>query len=133
MIQHTAMAIVLLSAIFLIILACLSIFTPKHAIRFLGGFASSAKTHYLEMIIRLIVGTAFIINAPNMLYSKVFMIFGWLLVGSTAILILLPWRWHNLFGQKIASPVIQQAWLIGIGSLMLSALVIFSSLQQLNY
>lgn len=127
------MAIVLLSAIFLFILACLSLFTPKHAIRFLGGFASSAKTHYLEMIIRLIVGTAFIINAPNMLYSKVFMIFGWLLVGSTAILILLPWRWHNLFGQKIASPVIQQAWLIGIGSFLLSAFIAFAALNNFNH
>ena len=133
MLQHTAMAIVLLSAIFLIILACLSLFTPKHAIRFLGGFASSAKTHYLEMIIRLIVGTAFIINAQNMLYSKVFLIFGWLLVGSTAILILLPWRWHNLFGQKIASPVIQQAWLIGIGSFLLGSFIAFAALNNFNH
>lgn len=132
MIQNIALAIVLLSALFLFILACLSLFTPRHAVRFLGGFASSAKAHYLEMIVRLIVGAAFIINAQYMLYSKVFMIFGWLLVGSTVILILLPWRWHQLFGQKIASPVIRQAWLIGIGSLLLSAGIFFAALKNIN-
>jgi len=130
MIQIAAQAIVLLSALFLFALACLSLFIPRLAIWFLGGFASSAKTHYLEMIIRLIVGIAFIINAPTMLYTKVFIIFGWLLVGSTAILILLPWRWHHLFAQKFASPVIRQVWLIGIGSLLLSAFILFAALKN---
>lgn len=133
MIQNTALTIVLLSALFLFILACLSLFMPRHAVRFLGGFASSAKAHYLEMIVRLIVGAAFIINAPTMLYSKMFMIFGWLLVGSTVILILLPWRWHQLFGQKVASPVIRQVWLIGIGSLLLSAAIFFAALKNINH
>lgn len=131
MIQNTALVIVLLFTFFLLVLACLSIFTPKHAVRFLGGFASSAKTHYVEMIIRLIVGIAFIINAPSMLYPKVFMIFGWLLVGSTAILILLPWRWHQLFSQKIASPVIHQVWLIGVASLLLSAFIFFATMKNI--
>jgi hypothetical protein len=133
MIQSIAQILVLLSALFLFFLACLSLFTPKHAVRFLGGFASSAKAHYLEMIVRLIVGAAFVINAPTMLYSKVFMVFGWLLVGSTVILILLPWRWHQVFGQKIASPVIGKTWLIGIGSLLLSAAIFFAALKNTNH
>jgi hypothetical protein len=133
MIQNIAQIIVLLSALFLFILACLSLFIPRHAVRFLGGFASSAKAHYLEMILRLIVGAAFVINAPFMLHTKVFMIFGWLLVGSTVILVLLPWRWHQLFGQIIASPVIGKTWLIGIGSLLLSVVIFFAALKNTNH
>jgi hypothetical protein len=129
MIQNIAQILVLLSALFLFILACLSLFTPRHAVQFLNGFASSAKTHYLEMVIRLIVGAAFVINAPNMLYCKVFMIFGWLIVVSTVILILLPWRWHQLFGQKVASPVFQHVWIIGIASFILSVFIFFVTLK----
>lgn len=128
MIQNIALTIVLLSALFLFILACLSLFTPRHAVRFLGGFASSAKTHYFEMIVRLIVGTAFVIYSPSMLFTKVFLIFGWVIVGSTIILLLLPWRWHHLFGQRFASPVFQHVWIIGIGSFILSAFILFSTL-----
>ena len=128
MIENAALAIVLLAALFLLGLAALSFFAPSSAVRFLDGFANSARVHYLEMLVRLTVGFAFVARAPRMLYPNAFLLFGWALVVSTVILLLLPWRWHQRFGQKFVPPVIRHVWLFGLVSLPLGGVIVFAAL-----
>ncbi len=69
--------------------------------RFLNLFASSARTHYIEQVLRLVVGTSLVIFSPLMWYSYVFQIFGWLFVVTTLGLLLVPWQWHHRFAERV--------------------------------
>ncbi len=99
MINLLASILVLLTGIYLMSLAVISLLSPARATRFLGGFASSAFTHYLELGLRLIAGGAILLYAPRMLFSDFFLIFGWVLVVTTVGLFAVPWQWHHRFAQ----------------------------------
>lgn len=129
MIEILALAIVVLTALFLFGLAAASFLAPSFAARFLGGFAGSARAHFLEMFFRIIVGCAFVAYSPNMRYSKAFFLFGWGLVVSSTILVLLPWRWHHRFAQQVVPPITRHVWLFGIVSLPLGGVILFAVLS----
>lgn len=129
MIEILASAIVVLAALYLLGLAATSFLAPFHAARFLNGFAGSARIHFLEMLVRFIVGCAFITYAPRMLYPSAFLLFGWVLVVTTVILLLLPWRWHHRFARKFVPPITRHVWLFGIVSLPLGGVILFAVLH----
>ncbi len=126
MISVVASAIVVLAAIYLIGLAATAFVAPAYATRFLNGFAGSARAHVTEMVIRITVGCSLLVYAPHMLYQGAFEVFGWLLVISSAILLLLPWRWHQRFAQRVVPPITRRAWLIGIVALPLGGVILFA-------
>ena len=130
MIEIIAMLIVIVAALFLIGLSAFTFFAPAFIARFLNGFASSSRVHYLEMLARLTAGSALIIYSPRMLFSNIYWLFGWAIVISTAILIVLPWQWHNRFAQKALPPLTSKVWLFGIFSLPLGAVILFSVLYE---
>jgi hypothetical protein len=129
MIERVSAAIVLLAALYLLGLAAISFIAPHRAARFLNGFASSPRVHFSEMLLRLIVGCAFVMNASRMLYSEAFWLFGWLLIVTTVVLLLLPWRWHHRFAQKVVPPITRHVWLFGIVSLPLGGAILFAVLR----
>lgn len=100
MINRLSSILVLLTGFYLIGLALVVLLSPARATRFLGGFASSAFTHYLELVLRLIAGVAVLLYAPQMLFSSFFVIFGWILVVTTVGLFAVPWQWHQRFAQR---------------------------------
>jgi hypothetical protein len=95
-----AAVIVVLSGLWLIGLAAAAFVWPERVKDFFGKFASSAFTHFLEMFVRIIVGTAFVIYAPQMKFSVVFTAFGWLLILTSAILFFVPWKLHRRFADR---------------------------------
>lgn len=99
MMSLLASILVLLTGLYLIGLAVGLFLSPARATRFLGGFASSAFTHYLELVLRLIAGGAILLCAPQMLFPNFFVIFGWILVLTTVALFAVPWQWHRRFAQ----------------------------------
>lgn len=131
--MHTMTAIlaliaVLTTGLYFICLAVLSFSAPARASRFLHGFASSALTHYIELFLRLVVGAAFLVRGPSMLFSRVFVAFGWILVVTTAVLVLVPWKWHNSFAQKSVPHAVRYLPLVAIASLVLGGLIIAAAL-----
>ena len=99
MINLLASILVWLTGLYLISFALVMLLAPARAKRFLGGFANSAFTHYLELGLRLIAGVAILLYAPQMLFSNFFVIFGWILVVTTVVLFAVPWQWHQRFAQ----------------------------------
>ena len=89
----------------LIALLIVTLFKKETVIAFLSLFASSAKAHYIEQIYRLVVGLGLFIYADHMLFSEVFKIFGGLLIATSVLLIMLPWKWHYKLG-KWAGPIV---------------------------
>lgn len=94
--------------------------------RFVLAFASSARAHFTEQALRLVAGTAFILFAPEMRYPWVFEIFGWVLIVTSALLLLIPWRWHRWFAQKVLPPVVRHLRLFSLVALGLGGFVLWA-------
>ena len=97
MINLLASILVWLTGLYLIGFALVSLLSPARARRFLGGFANSAFTHYLEIVLRLIAGVGILQYTPHMLFPNFFVIFGLILVVTTIGLLAVPWQWHRRF------------------------------------
>jgi hypothetical protein len=124
MIEQAAFSITCLVAGYFIVLGTAGLIAPSVAKRFLMGFASSASAHYTELLIRLMVGAALLIQAPKMLYADVFSVFGWLLIATSAILLLFPWRWHQRFTETSVPQALRFLPVIGLCALTFGILLI---------
>jgi hypothetical protein len=118
-ISHTfAFVVVLLAGGYMMNLGLLSLISPLRATRFLFGFATTASAHYLELSLRLIAGAAFVVASPDMLLSELFLVFGWMLIITTAVLAAMPWRWHSRFAARAVSRAVPHLRLIATVSLL---------------
>jgi hypothetical protein len=123
-------SVVVAFGLWLIGLAAFILVAPARAGRFLMGFASSARAHYAEQGLRLIVGTAVAIFAPMMMFPALFRVFGWLIVLSTLGLLLLPWRWHRRFARRVMPPVVRHGKWFAVASFILGAFVLFAAIPR---
>ena len=114
-------AIILLVGVYFVTLGAMSLFAPAKAKTFLLGFADSAFKHYLELSIRLIVGGSILVQAPHLIYSDVFTLFGWILIGTTVCLLFIPWKWHRRFAEKAVPIAVGYLPIIGVASFALGA------------
>lgn len=112
--------------LFLIGLAVVIAANPSLAERFLRSFASSARAHYTEQILRLLVGAAIVNFASSMWYSDLFKLFGWLIAVTAVGLLLVPWRWHHKFGMRVMPLVFRHMRLFALGASPLGAFVLYS-------
>lgn len=124
MLGALATGIVLLSGLYLVGLGLLSLLRPSQASGFLLGFARSARAHYLELLLRMLAGFAFVIESPKQAFELPFYVFGWLLVGTTACLLLIPWQWHRRFAQWGVPQAIRYLGLVGFVSVALGASIL---------
>jgi len=124
MTEFSALAVVVLAGLYLIALGAAGLFAPVRACRFLLGFAGSPLKHYSELVLRFLVGGAFVLHSPRMLFSEAFGLFGWVLLVTTAVLVLLPWRWHDRFARYAVPRATRYIMLIGVSSLVLGGLIL---------
>lgn len=118
MIVFTAAVVVVLAfALYLVVLGVGAFAFRPAVTTFLLGFASSAWAHYLEMSVRLLVGASFIVVAPRMAWPLVFGGFGWILVGTTLPLLLVPWQWHHRLARRIVPPFLRVLAFVGLCSI----------------
>ena len=121
-------SVVIASGLWLIGLATAVVVVPARASTFLAGFASSARAHYTEQLLRLIAGAAMVVFAPEMRFTRLFDAFGWLLILTAAVLLLMPWRWHRRFGEWAIPLAIRHPKLLALGAFVLGAFIVFSAL-----
>lgn len=124
-----AVAVVLAFGGFLIGLAAVLVFRPTAGERFLRSFAGSARAHYLEQGIRLIVGVALVVGSRGTGYPDLFRGFGWLIIASTVVLLLTPWRWHHRFAVRVMPAVCRNLRLFALGAFVLGAFVLFAAMR----
>lgn len=99
----TAILILVAFALWLIAVGLFALAAPRRAIRAIGAFASTTLVNLAELVLRGLVGAAFILAAPLTPYPRAFAVIGWMLVVSAIILLLLPRRWHAGFATSTAS------------------------------
>ena len=124
MIETIAAAIVVIAGIYFIALGVSALLVPAFAKRFLLGFAGSPRAHYAELLARFMVGGAFLMLSPGMLFSSVFHVGGWVLIATTAALLLVPWHWHRRFADYAVPRALRYITLIGLCSLLLGGAVL---------
>jgi uncharacterized protein YjeT (DUF2065 family) len=118
-----AIVLIFLTGAYFLLLGLAALFRPIFAARFLLGFANNAAVHYLELFLRLAIGYALVHHSSTMRFASIVELFGWILIGTTACLFLLPWRWHRDFARKVVPYANRYLKLIGIVSLMLGVAI----------
>ena len=119
--------VVVASGLFLVGLGAVAFARPALARRFLESFASSARTHITEQLLRLVAGLALVAYSPRMWLPAAFEVFGWVIAGSAAALLLLPWRWHHAFGKWAIPLAVERLKLFGLGSLALGGVILYGA------
>lgn len=112
--------------VFLVALSAAVFVKPEKATVFLESFASSAKSHYFEQLIRLIAGWSLIVYAPQMCFVGAFSLLGWTIVVTTIGLLLIPWRWHGRFANLVVPVVTRFLNVYGVLSLALGGIVLYA-------
>jgi hypothetical protein len=120
--------VVIAAGLWLIGLALAIVLTPDRAEHFLTQFASSARAHYTEQVLRLIAGCALVMFAAEMRFSDFFWIFGWLLVVTATALLLIPWKWHHRFGTWAIPLAIRNMKMQALGAFALGAFMLYAAL-----
>jgi uncharacterized protein YjeT (DUF2065 family) len=121
-----ALVVVVLVALYMVALGAASLLVPDQARRFLLGFAGSSLVHFVELLLRIVAGAALVLYAPNMHFSTTFHLFGWLLLITSACLLLVPWRWHRRFAQHAVPLFTRYLFVIGLVSLSIGAVILFA-------
>jgi len=125
-INYLAIAVILLTAVYFIVLGLVAISKPAIAARFLLGFAENPAVHYLELLLRLAVGLALLHHSVDMVFSTAMELFGWILILSTLGLLIVPWRWHRNFAKKLVPYANQHLAIIGVISLCFGITLLWS-------
>jgi sorbitol-specific phosphotransferase system component IIC len=121
-----AKAIVVLVALFFLLLGVLAFVKPARIHGFLLGFAGNALKHYTELLVRLLVGTSLLLVARESAYTGVLSGFGWLLIITTAVMALIPWRVHHRFTQSAVPKALRFLPLMGLASLAIGAFLLWA-------
>lgn len=119
--------LICLTAVYCVALGMIALIKPETAARFLLGFANSMFLHYTELLLRLAIGFAFVLRSPNMLLTDIFHWFGWILIGTTACLFLVPWQSHRKFTLYVVPHANRFLKLIGVTSLIAGFAIFFST------
>lgn len=127
LVTSLSFAVVILVALYMLALGAASLLVPDRASRFLLGFAGTASVHFVELFLRLVAGAALVLYAPNMLFASAFHFFGWLLLITTACLLLVPWRRHRRFAQRAVPLFTRYLFAIGLVSMSFGGLVLFAA------
>ncbi len=129
MMEAVAAALAWAAAAYLLALGLLLLVSPAHGRRFLAGFAQTVSAHYLELGLRILVGAAFIAHAPKMATPTLFAALGWVLIGTSLALALLPWRWHARIAQRSVAMATRFTLPLGLASIAMGAGLAFAVLS----
>ena len=124
MIAVSAWSVVMLAGCYLLALGAAALLAPAAATRFLLGFVGSALLHYLELIVRFIIGAAVLAHAPRMMFPAIFSAVGWMLLITTGFLCLVPWRVHQRFAQRSVPQALRHLPWVGLASLMFGGAIL---------
>lgn len=125
MLLVVAKVIIVAVAIYLLALGAIALYRPTTARGFLLGFADTAPKHYAELIARLLAGGSLLIIAGDSAYSVMLAVSGCILIVSTTLMALMPWRLHNRFARFAVPKALRFLPLIGVSSLILGGLLLW--------
>jgi uncharacterized protein YjeT (DUF2065 family) len=124
-VSQAASFVVVAFGLFLIAFTVVVFAKPAIAERFLSAFASSARAHYIEQVLRLLIGAALVVLSPGMWQSNIFWLVGWTIVVSSLALMCAPWQWHQRFGERVRPIFMRHLRLYAVGALAFGVLLLY--------
>jgi hypothetical protein len=121
---------VLAAGLYLVGLGVVALLRPDLARRFLARHASSARAHYTELALRLLAGGGFVLSADQLMWPAPFQALGWVLIGTTLVLLAVPWRLHRRFAAWSVPLATRRMDLLAVGSLAGGAVVLYAVLGR---
>jgi hypothetical protein len=116
------------AGVYLLTLGATSVLRPAQAKRYLEAHASTAALHFTELLIRLMAGAAFVVAAPHMRGAQLVRLGGWILVGTTLVLSIVPWRYHQRFAAWSVPMATRRMGAIAVGGIGGGTLLLLSLL-----
>ena len=123
-----ATSLVILAGAYLIGLGVAALLRPESTKRFLESFASSATAHFTELGARIAVGAGIVLSSHRMQFASGFVAFGWLLIGTSVVLLAVPWRVHHRFAVWSVPMATKRLPLLALGSLLGGVLLLYALL-----
>ena len=123
--------ITILFGLYLISLLIITLVKKQWVINYLSSFAGSAKAHYLEQLLRLIVGLALLVYSGEMLFPDAFRLFGWVIIVTTILLLIMPWKWHNRFGKWAIPFVTRNLSLYAVSAAIMGLVMLYCVIAPL--
>jgi hypothetical protein len=114
MLTVVALVVALLVATFLVTLGVACFIRPLRAERFLGSLATTARLHFIEVILRLVAGGALVVSGPGMLLGRAIAAFGWIVLATSVGMALVPWRLHHRFASAVVPHVFRHLRVVGL-------------------
>ena len=99
--KEVALTIIVLFGIFLIFCGFIMFFYPEKAKQIISKAGSTFTINYAELGIRLLVGLAFVFVETK--FENVYNYFGYFLVVSALLLMILPIKKHNQFSKNASN------------------------------
>lgn len=131
MIERLGVVVVCAAGAYLVALGFVALSSPGKASRYLLGFASTRTLHLAELLARVVVGAAFVTVAPRMPLPQAFEALGWILLGTSTLLLCMPWQWHRRFADRTVPSANRHLTSIGLSSLLGGGLILGSVLHGL--
>lgn len=129
MAEQLCLLVVGLTGAYLAALGFSALAVPAKAARFLLGFASTRLLHLLELLARVAVGAAFVGASSRLSPPAPFLLLGWVLLGTSVLLLLIPWQWHRRFASTAVPMANRYISIIGIASLVAGALILVAAFR----
>ncbi len=126
LVTYLALSAVAAAGAFLALLGVMTFVTPLRVKAFLLGFAATPLRHYFELAVRIAVGLAFILASPRLPAPAAFLVVGIVLLGTTAVMAILPFRMHQAFAKRSVPSALPYLPLIGLASLAAGLAVAWS-------
>lgn len=123
--RQLAEIVVAASGVFLIGLGSVMLIKPAITERFITSFASSRKAHFLEMSVRLLFGISLVVLSMSMWQPTLFRILAWAIIGSSVLLLILPWQFHQRFGSRVLPVLVRYMRLYAVGVLAFGVLIVY--------
>jgi len=115
--------VVIASLAYLLVLGLVCLFAPARGRAFLGSFVSSFRAHLLELGLRIVAGLAFVVQADQCRWPLVFQGLGGVLIVSSLVLLVLPWRWHQRFALQSVPAATRYIGALGVSALLAALLL----------
>ena len=96
-VQATALVAIAAAATWLAVAAHLMTFHPERALAMLRRTAASHRINITEQGLRMAAGIALVIRAPFAASPPCFAFVGWFIILSSAMLLVIPLRWHAAY------------------------------------
>jgi hypothetical protein len=105
-VQPAALFVVIATGLWLAGVGVLMAVRPGYCIELIERMtimleASNWRLNVTEQGLRIVAGAALVVRAPASKLPLTFEVAGWVLVGSSVLIILAPVRWHGAYGRLL--------------------------------